>query len=177
MPFRDVIKPLLGDFIINLGGTVGTHVTQDERSIFTNNKFNISTAPIICYESVYGEFVTGFVQNGANILSVITNDGWWQNSQGHKQHLSFSRMRAIENRRSVARSANTGTSAFVNQRGDIIKSLGYEKRGSLSAVIKSSDAELTIYTQFGDYIARIAIFIMVVIFMYAISVRKGSLTH
>lgn len=177
MPFRGFLKPLLGDFIINLGGTVGTHVTQENRDVFTNKKYGISAAPIICYESVYGEFVTGYVKNGANFLSVITNDGWWQNSQGHKQHLSFSRMRAIENRRSVARSANTGISAFINQRGDIIKSLEYEKRGALNADIKASDSELTIYTQFGDYIARVAMFIAVLIFMYILSVRKSSLSY
>jgi|LGOV01.1.fsa_nt_gb apolipoprotein N-acyltransferase len=174
MPFRNIIKPILGDYIINLGGTVGTHATQEERGVFTNN--NISTAPIICYESVYGEFVTGYVQNGANILSVITNDGWWQNTQGHKQHLSFSRLRAIENRRSVARSANTGISAFINQRGDITKSLPYGVKGVLADDIHVN-SELTVYTKFGDYIARVSFFIALIIFMYILTIRKKSLMY
>ena len=173
MPFRKVIKPLLGDYIINLGGTVGTHATQEERGVFENKHYNITTAPIICYESVYGDFVTGYVRNGANILAVVTNDGWWQNTQGHKQHLSFSRLRAIENRRSVARSANTGVSAFINQRGDIIKSLDYDTRGALSANIKAN-TELTIYSQFGDYFARIAILIATIIFIYTLTIRKNN---
>ncbi len=46
---------------------------------------------------------------------MITNDGWWGNTPGYKQHLSFSRIRAIEMRRSVARSANTGVSAIINR--------------------------------------------------------------
>ena len=48
------------------------------------------------------------------------NDGWWKNTWGHKQHLSYASLRAIETRRSIARSANTGISAFINQRGDIV---------------------------------------------------------
>ena len=168
MPFRNVIKPLLGDFVLNLGGTIGTHVTQDYRTVFENDKFGVKIGPIICYESIYGEFVTDYVNNGANILAVITNDGWWKESQGHKQHLSFSRLRAIENRRSVARSANTGISAFINQRGDILKSLKYDTKGSLSASINVNN-ELTIYTQHGDYIARISIFLFVLLLTYGIA--------
>ena len=174
MPFRSVIKPLLGDFIINLGGTIGTHATQKERSVFVNAKYRINVAPVICYESVYGEFVTDYVKNGANILAVITNDGWWNDSEGHRQHLSFSRLRSIENRRSVARSANTGISAFVNQKGDIISSLTYGDKGALLGEIRANN-ELTIYTQFGDYIARIAIFIAAIIFIYTITIRKKSM--
>ncbi len=176
MPFVSMIKPLLGDVIINLGGTVGTLGTQEKRSVFTNKKYGITTAPIICYESVYGEYVTDFVKNGANILSVITNDGWWNDTQGHKQHLSLSRLRAIENRRSVARSANTGISAFINQRGDIIKSLPYGVKGSISENIKANN-EITIYTEFGDSIVRVAMFIALIIFTYALTYRKGSYMH
>jgi apolipoprotein N-acyltransferase len=173
MPFRDFIKPLLGDFIINLGGTVGTHLTQKERSIFKSYRSDFAVAPIICYESVYGDFVTEYVRNGANFLGVITNDGWWQNSQGHKQHLSFSRLRAIENRRYVVRSANTGVSAIVNQRGDIIESLEYEKTGSISGQIYKND-KLTIYSEFGDYIARVAKYLMIILFLYVISRKRAS---
>ncbi|MCK5823933.1 MAG: apolipoprotein N-acyltransferase [Ichthyobacteriaceae bacterium] len=176
MPFREVIQPLLGDFIINLGGTVGTHVTQKERSVFADKNKQIYTAPVICYESVYGEFVTGYVNNGANMLSVITNDGWWGNSQGHKQHLSFSRLRAIENRRPVARSANTGISALINQKGDIIKSLEYGKKGAIKGDIILNN-ELTIYTLFGDYIARVAVLIAGIIFVYALTVKKKSMVY
>lgn len=176
MPFRNVIKPLLGNVVIDLGGTIGTLGTQEERSVFTNKNFNITTAPIICYESVYGEFVTGYVRNGANILSVITNDGWWNNTQGHKQHLSFSRMRAIENRRSVARSANTGISAFINQRGDIIKSLPYGTKGVITENLKAN-TKITIYTEFGDSIVRVAMFIASLIFLYVLTIRKKSLTY
>ena len=176
MPFRNIIQPLLGNVVIDLGGTIGTLGIQENRSVFTNKNYNITTAPIICYESVYGEFVTGYVKNGANILSVITNDGWWNNTQGHKQHLSFSRLRAIENRRGVARSANTGISAFINQRGDILKSLPYGVKGSISENIKAN-TEITVYTEFGDSIVRIAMFIAMIIFLYVLTIKKKSVAY
>jgi len=67
-------------------------------------------APIICYESVFGEFVTDYVKKGAQALFIITNDGWWKNTNGYKQHLYFASLRAIETRRQVVRAANTGVS-------------------------------------------------------------------
>ena len=53
----------------------------------------------------------------AQFLSILTNDAWWGNTQGHKQLLSYARLRAIENRRAIARSANTGISAFIDAQG------------------------------------------------------------
>ena len=74
-------------------------------------------APIICYESVFGKYVTEYVKKGANALFIITNDGWWKNTNGYKQHLSFASIRAIETRRPVARAANTGVSCIIDIRG------------------------------------------------------------
>ena len=67
------------------------------------------------------EFINEYIRNGAEFLAIITNDGWWGDSQGHKQLLSLSRLRAIESRRSIVRSANTGISAIIDSRGNIIK--------------------------------------------------------
>jgi len=125
---------------------------------------NYKVAPIICYESVYGNFVNGFVKNGAQFLAVITNDGWWQNTQGHKQHLMFSKLRAIENRRSLVRSANTGTSAIINQKGDIVKRLDYNKKGIIKASINLNN-KLTFYNRYGDFIARISQFLSVLLIL------------
>lgn len=80
----------------------------------------IRVGPIICYESVYGEYVTEYVKNGANLLAIVTNDGWWEDTPGYKQHLAYGCLRAIETRRSIVRSANTGISCVINERGDLI---------------------------------------------------------
>jgi len=161
-PYRNILEPIFGNSLINLGGSVASLGSQKQRSIFKINNFGV--APIICYESVYGNFVNGFVKKGANFLAVITNDGWWQNSQGHKQHLMFSKLRAIENRRSLVRSANTGTSAIINQRGDIVKRLNYGKKGIIKASVKLND-KLTFYNRYGDYIARLSQFLSIILIL------------
>jgi len=161
-PYKNILEPIFGNSLINLGGTIASLGTQKKRTVLKVKRFNV--APIICYESVYGSFVNGFVKNGANFLAVITNDGWWQNSQGHKQHLMFSKIRAIENRRSLVRSANTGTSAIINERGDILKRLNYNKKGIIKATIKLND-KLTFYNRYGDYIARLSQFLSIVLIL------------
>jgi len=163
-PYQSFLKPILGDVMIDLGGTVAMKTTQKDREAFTLNNTS-KTAPIICYESVYGEYVTGYINNGANFLSIITNDAWWGDTEGHKQHLSYARLRAIESRRSVVRSANTGISAFINPKGEIIKSLEYEQRGSIKSDISLNNYK-TFYVKYGDYIARIAILIGIIIFAF-----------
>ncbi|MEZ4856608.1 MAG: apolipoprotein N-acyltransferase [Gelidibacter sp.] len=172
-PYQEILKPLIGDAMIDLGGTVAMKTTQKNRSVFTsaNNKFK--AAPIICYESVYGEYVTGYVRNGANFLAIITNDAWWNDTQGHKQHLSYARLRAIETRRAVARSANTGISAFINARGDIINTLAYNKQGALAGIITTNSTQ-TFYVKAGDYLARIAIFIMLLIVLITFFRKKNN---
>ncbi|MDT0643022.1 apolipoprotein N-acyltransferase [Zunongwangia sp. F363] len=164
-PYQSVLRPILGDIMIDLGGTVAMKTTQPDREVFQLDNGEL-TAPIICYESVYGEYVTGYVRNGAQFLTIITNDAWWGDTQGHKQHLSYSKLRAIENRKAVVRSANTGISAFINPLGDIEKSLGYEKRGSLKNDVIIND-EQTFYVKYGNYIARIAQFLALFIFLFA----------
>ncbi|MFZ8281203.1 nitrilase-related carbon-nitrogen hydrolase, partial [Staphylococcus aureus] len=81
---------------------------------------NYIAAPIICYESIYGEYIRTYVQKKATLLSIITNDGWWGNTPGYQQHLAYAKLRAIENNRWVVRSANTGVSAIINNKGNLL---------------------------------------------------------
>ena len=163
-PYQDILKPLIGDAMIDLGGTVAMKTTQNNRGVFTASNSKFKAAPIICYESVYGEFVTGYVLNDANFLAIITNDAWWNETQGHKQHLSYARLRAIETRRDIVRSANTGISAIINARGDITSSLAYNEKGVLAGQL-TTNSKMTFYVKAGDYIARISIFVMIFVFL------------
>nr|WP_279309214.1 apolipoprotein N-acyltransferase [Psychroserpens sp. SPM9] len=163
-PYQSVLKPIIGDALIDLGGTVAMKTTQKDRSVFTASNTLFKAAPIICYESVYGEFVTGYIRNDANFLAIITNDAWWNETQGHKQHLSYARLRAIETRRDIVRSANTGISAIINAKGEITNSLAYGKKGALSGQLTTNN-NVTFYVKAGDYIARISIFIMLFVFL------------
>jgi apolipoprotein N-acyltransferase len=171
IPYKNILEPLLGNALINFGGTVSTRGTQDKREVFTMNN-GTKLAPIICYESVYGEYVSEYVRNGAQFLAIITNDGWWSESQGYKQHLSYAKIRSIETRRSIARSANTGSSAIINKKGEIIDKLEYNKRGVLNGKIGLSN-ELTFYVKYGDIIFRFSLFFFFIIFLFSISKKKN----
>jgi len=172
-PYQSVLKPILGDAMIDLGGTVAMKTTQPDREVFTLNSGE-KIAPIICYESVYGEYVTEYVKNGAQVLAIITNDAWWGNTQGHQQHLSLARLRAIETRKNVIRSANTGISAIINSKGELVKSLGYEQQGSIKENI-NLNSNKTFYVKFGDYINRIAQFLALFIFLFAITKKRNKI--
>lgn len=170
MPFPTLLKPL-ESLAIDLGGTTGSYGIQEDRSVFNsgvNKKFVYG--PIICYESIYGEFVTGYVKNGANLLVIITNDGWWSDSQGHKQHLSYASLRAIETRRSIARSANTGISAIINQRGDIVEKTKWWEQAAIKANININN-DITVYVKYGDIIARIASLLAILLLMYSVYLK------
>ena len=146
----------LEKFAINLGGTVGSLGTDKIRKVFSTVR-TVKVSPVICYESIFGEFFSEFVKNGAGLMFIITNDGWWGNTAGHRQHFAFASLRAIETRRSIARSANTGISAFINQRGDILQETPYWKQAVIKNTLNAS-SKLTFYVRQGDYIARIAMF-------------------
>ena len=169
-PYQSTLKPILGNIMIDLGGTVAMKTTQPERSVFKLNT-GYSVAPIICYESVYGEFVNGYVKNGANALAIITNDAWWGETQGHLQHWSYARLRAIETRRAVARSANTGISGFIDKDGEIIKKTIYNEKTALIYDLPLYEGQ-TFYVKHGDYIPRIANFLALFILLFGVTRKR-----
>ena len=140
------IRPLFAGF-----GGGGSYGSQPKPSVFYAQS-GVGAAPVICYESIWGEYVADYVQQGAQFIAVITNDAWWGNTAGKDQHLQYAKLRAIETRRWVARSANTGISAFINQRGDIVQQSGWWQTTALKADINLND-ELTFYVKYQDYIA------------------------
>jgi apolipoprotein N-acyltransferase len=166
MPYPKLFK-LLEKVILNLGGTTGSRGTQDYRGTFKHTTDETRVAPVICYESIYGEYVTEYIKNGANFIFVITNDGWWGNTPGYKQHLNYSQLRAIETRRSIARSANTGISAFINQKGEILNQTEWWVRCGIKNTIKAN-TEFTFYVRYGDYIGRIASFFAILALLYSL---------
>ena len=174
MPYPKLFK-FTEKYAIDLGGTVGSLATDPERTPFMSSN-GLKIAPTICYESVYGEFIAEFVRNGANAIFVITNDGWWGNTAGHRQHFLFSVLRAIETRRSFARSANTGISAFINQRGDVSQATAYWVPAVIKQTINTNNT-LTFYVRYGDYIARISMLVAALMLLLTISngILKRSL--
>jgi apolipoprotein N-acyltransferase len=163
---------MIKDQALNLGGTVGTLKKDDQARVLSFDGHKVGT--LICYESVFGGYVTEFVRKGADLLFVITNDGWWGDSPGHRQHLEFSKLRAIETRRSVARSANTGISGFINQRGDIVEQSKYWEHTALRNTLKTNDRQ-TFYVRYGDYIYRLSVYfaaLLVALTVVRLIIRK-----
>ncbi len=165
MPFPallGVLNPLFEQF----GGTTGGYGSQEEPSNLYSAS-GIGVVPAICYESIWGDWVAKSVNKGAQFITIITNDGWWGNTSGKDQHLDYARLRAIENRRWVARSANTGISAFINQRGDVVQETEWWK----DAVIKQDinlNSELTFYTKHQDWIVYPFLLIGILSVVYSV---------
>lgn len=160
--------PKLEEFSLNLGGSSGTLGVESEPKNIRKGKFQFT--PSICYESVYGEHTARQTRLGSQAIIVITNDGWWGNTPGYKQHFSFSRLRAIENRKSVARSANTGTSGFIDQRGNVVTATEYWKIEGLKGHLYLNSTQ-TLYMKIGDLLGRIAFIAGSIMFLYALFLK------
>ncbi|MEX1010435.1 MAG: apolipoprotein N-acyltransferase [Balneolaceae bacterium] len=108
------------------------------------------TPALICYDSVFPEWVREFVTGGADFLTIITNDGWWGYTSGHIQHFAFARLRAIETQRWIARSANNGISGIIGPDGTIHRKTDYWVQDAFTATIEPN-SRLTPYMRFGDW--------------------------
>lgn len=163
-----VIFDLMQFLVIDLGGVVGQIGMGQHGTAFGHAGMRMG--PAICYEGLYGDFYGDFVRRGAQFMAIISNDGWWGDTPGYKHLFTISRLRAIEHRRAIARSANTGMSGFISARGDIGETLGWEKRGVISAAVPLN-SELTFYTRYGDYLGRISEYLTLLCVLYYIAYR------
>jgi apolipoprotein N-acyltransferase len=166
-PYASLLSPLEG-LILNMGGTSGS-LGRSAMPVVMGDEGE-KVAPIICYESVFGEYVGMFVRKGANWIAIITNDGWWGNGAGYKQHLAYAKLLAISHQRWVIRSANTGISGFINPHGEIVKASSWWKKEAIQLEIDLYDHQ-TFYTKHGDYLGRSAAFFTVLLYALAF-VRK-----
>lgn len=166
MPFPKILG-FLENLVIDLGGPSGSLGTDTAQhafpATFANRQGKVG-API-CYESIFGEDFARFIQNGAQVMTVITNDSWWKNTPGHKQHFLMSKLRAVESRRAIARAANTGISAFIMPNGDVHQATSYETRLAIRENIPLND-QITFYVRHGDYLARIALCVVIALLLF-----------
>ncbi len=161
----------LENLAIELGGTSGSLGSQAEPSVMKVDP-DLTVAPVICYESVFGDYVGDFIRKGANVVAVITNDGWWGNTDGYRQHFVYAKLRAIEVRRSIARSANTGISGFIRPNGEVVKATPYwEKRAQVHQLPILNT--MTFYARYGDYLGYTGAGVAVLLILLAIARRMG----
>jgi apolipoprotein N-acyltransferase len=110
---------------------------------------------IICYEAIFPELSRRFVQEGAELLVNISNDGWFGNSAARYQHLLMARMRAIENARYLLRTTNTGITVVIRPDGQIASEIPPDRPGVLEGQW-SFQTRRTFYTRYGDWFAYLA---------------------
>ena len=168
MPFPKIFG-FLGNVLIELGGSNSSlgKDTMQRTFAFDVDGRDLRIGTAICYESVYGELVAKFVRNGANVLAVITNDSWWDDSPGHRQHFDMARLRAIETRRYVLRAANGGFSGVLDPTGRVLAKTEYGTRTAIQTIVGAQEGN-TFYVKHGDYIARIAIPFTILGILYAV---------
>jgi len=149
------------------GGTAGGYArdTAPKLLITTNHSFDI--APAVCYESVFGDYLSAFNRKGSSLICIVTNDGWWGNTQGYQQHMNYARLRAIESRKWVARSANTGISCFINPYGKVVQQLPWDTQGAIKQTIAAFVTE-TFFSKYGDLLSRIFSVFAIILFIIAI---------
>jgi apolipoprotein N-acyltransferase len=150
-----------------LGGVMGRCVGQDEISLLHVRSIDGTEIPIgsaVCYESVYGEYYTEYVRKGARAMAIITNDAWWGNTPGYRQHLSYASLRAIETRRAIARCANTGISAIILPSGKITQPTPWWEPAVIEGHIPLRD-DITFFVSHGDITGRICTFIFLLLLL------------
>lgn len=123
-------------------------------------------ASIICIESIYPNFCRNFANMGAEFFTIITNDSWYDFTPGPEQHFIIARMRAIENRRYIARSANSGVSGFIDAFGDEFNRMNQYIRGATVGRIKKI-SEKSFYTRNGDIFVKVITLVALVFWLFS----------
>ena len=151
--FRWLIEPLKWNVGISSWGKGEDTVVY---SLYLKDGRQTKFSGMICYESVYPNYVREFVKHGANFLVIITNDSWWGNTSGAYQHAAFASLRAVETRRWVVQCANGGISMIVDPTGkrQLTTSL-YTKTKFIADIGLLSDE--TFYVKYGDIVAQICL--------------------
>ncbi len=132
------LSPASGDF------TPGSKL-----DIFEIKEKGVKIAPIICYEDIIPSFSRKFVDKGANLIVNITNDAWFGDSIAPYQHFIVSIPRAVETRKYLLRSTNTGISAIVDPVGRVVAKTDTFEQTNLSGTVGIMNGEKTLYTKVG----------------------------
>jgi apolipoprotein N-acyltransferase len=149
---------------LNLGGLESA--AGDEAVVFEIE--GIRNGSLVCFDSIFDSLARDNTVNGAEVITVVTNDSWFKDSAGITQHLNHSVLRAIENRRTVIRAANTGISAFISPKGELLKQTEPLVTDIIYCDVTASDGK-TLYVLCGNITLYLAIafeVIMVILSIY-----------
>jgi len=152
IPYAESIPFLIGPLRWGVG--ISNWGIGKDSTVFEDSAHHTKFLAMVCYESIFPEFVSSFVNRGAEFLVFITNDSWWGNTSGARQHCQFAVLRAIENRRWVVRCANGGISCFIDPSGKVYDRTQMYTEASITRSIEPR-TELTFYSRHGDWLPRI----------------------
>ena len=141
---------------------MGRCVGQDDVTLLHSSDIPVGCA--VCYESVFGEYYTEYIRKGARAMTIITNDAWWGDTPGYKQHLSYASLRAIETRRAIARCANTGISAIISPSGEITQPSPWLQPAVISGALPLRE-DLTFFVRHGDITGRVCSFLFILLLL------------
>jgi len=136
--------------IKNISPATGDFTPGDELDLFVIEDKGARIAPIICYEDILPSFSRQFVAKGANLIVNITNDAWFGKTIAPYQHLLISIPRAVETRRFLLRSTNTGISAIIDPIGRVVSKTGNFEQMNLEGEVSLMNGGVTLYTKIGD---------------------------
>ncbi|MBF0413712.1 MAG: apolipoprotein N-acyltransferase [Desulfamplus sp.] len=159
--------------IIAQAGDFSSGETDIKPLTFTGAINKSSAGVLICFEIIFPYLSRTAVKNGAHILVTMTNDAWFGYTSAAKQHFTMAVFRAIENRRAVARAANTGISGFIDQTGKIVQTSELFKDAALTQQLPSMNIKTT-YTKFGDIFAFVCMFAIAALFVVNIARKKAG---
>ncbi len=159
LPFVKKIVAQIGDFKTGIQG-----------KILSAARFDLGV--LICYEIIFPELSAAAVKNGADILVNITNDAWYGNSSAPYQHFSMSVFRAVENRRSLVRAANTGISGFVDPAGRILQTTNLFQDAVVTEGMSVINLK-TFYTRHRDLFAMLCL-LTTVLYVTVVSRQRGN---
>jgi apolipoprotein N-acyltransferase len=175
VPFVDQF-PALSRLAINVGGGGGFSPGR-EATVFSfkdPNRGKVTVAAAICYEQQYPAEMAEFVRNGAEMLALITNEGWWSQTHGAYQMAAFTRVRAIETRRSIARCANTGVTCLIDPMGRIHDQAPWWSEQTVIGNVRLSK-EMSVYVRYPDYFPKACLWLVLGLAMAAIIQEARSL--
>ena len=163
-PFPDLLPGLRTIRFSGSGFVSGNWDSGDTYTVFSLVDTRFSG--MICFDSAFPQLARRFVNDGAEFLTVITNDGWFGKTSGPYQHAQLSVFRAIENRRAVVRCANTGVSALVDPVGRMTEATGIFETATVTGDI-TLNTTMTFYAENGDLFSQIAALIGLGVFVFA----------
>lgn len=164
IPFQKFLD-FLGKLSIDMGGVSGSMRRGPGAMVFRSPLADsLVKGILICFESAYGEYAARMVRKGAEMLIVISNDGWFRDTGAYRQHLRMSQIRAVETRRSIIRAANTGISCHISPTGEIGERTGWFEEGTLLTRAGRSN-DITFYAAYGDYAGRTALFFSILLIL------------